>query len=195
MYLMPITTESTGKPGVRVPAYYDTFRSNGLSWSMVDYGAEPVCVVKVLNIVNADHNTIAADPDVTVVPTTLSNTVGGALNTVQTALEANNIPSEWVTSGMTYQQVLKGVLGLFQFQQRVYGMAPTLTLFDPNDNITMSTQIKNLPAQVRTVLQTAAESMGFVVSDLTGNDTMRDFYRTLRQQLAVVPIQAFGVTF
>lgn len=202
IYLMPVVTDSPNFPaGTRVPKYEDFFRSRTprVFWSMVDYGAEPACLVMAKEILDADHATVNADPMVTAIPQNLGNTVGGSLGAVQNALENHNIPSEWVTSGMTYQDVLKGVLWLFQFQQKVYGLMPGLTLFNPNDNITMATTLGSLPANVRNTLRTAAESFGIVVSGLTGQDTVRDFYRLVRQQLLnadpPVPIHAFGLTF
>src|SRR3990167_9302367 len=117
LYLMPITGAGTSQADPRQPKYTADL---GPEWSMMDYGLVPWCIVAAERD-DAVHAALTANADVRAVPVDLDSTVGAALSATQTALETARIPAGWVTAGMTWRQVLRPVMGLFQLAQRYHG--------------------------------------------------------------------------
>lgn len=168
IYLMPIAGAGTSADP-RAPKYSSLF--GGANWTMMDYGPEPVCIVGVENIGGAAHSAVVANADVTAAPADLTQQIGGQLTAVQAALDSLNIPSNWITSGMTYARVLRILVFVFLFLQRLNGLLPGVRVF--GGGVTLATRINQLPANIRTALSDTATSFGFDTSALTGVPTLR----------------------
>jgi hypothetical protein len=177
-YIVPTETISTGiKSGGRRAAYVSDLGLTTPPRSMF-FGAEPVALLAA-DVTPAQHSTLAAQSPITVVPTNLSSTVGASLATVQSALESWNIPSQWVTSGMTYRAVLKGVATVFQFAQRFHGLHGARVFLA---GITLSTTVSQLTQAQRDRLAAVSDSFGWDRSQVTGATTMRQLLRGAAQQ-------------
>ena len=71
-------------------------------------------------------DTIAADPEVTRLATQSNwgdQITNGQANQIKTILEDLDIPAQWVSGGMTRLQIIKTIVGIFQFNQRLEGIA------------------------------------------------------------------------
>ena len=192
LYLMPLVLDARNR---RVPKYHADFA--GLSWAAQDYGPEPWCLVGVRAIPDALHTTISADADVNAFPllANFGNQIGGNLAAVQAAMENAAIPAGWVAATMTWNTLFRGVLLIFQFNQRFNGLMPNVRLFDPNDNITLSTLMRNLPAGVWDALKQTARSFGIDTTSVGPDGTMRDFYQVVRQNFPNITMTFFGQTW
>lgn len=186
VYLMPMITADLTMPsgrvevGARVPKHRAAILAvPGASFRAMDYGAEPVFLVYATDIDQATHDTIAADATCAVFPADLTNTIGANLATVQSKLDVFNIPNQWITSGMTYRQLLRAIIILFQFAQRLHGMGAA-RLF--TGGVTLATPFNQLPAAMRTALQSMALSFNMNTTGMSGTTTLRIILKNLHDQ-------------
>jgi hypothetical protein len=117
---------------------------------------------------------LALNADVIVVPP-LDNEV--AVVATQNALEALNIPAQWITAGMTYREVLRVIVGMAQLIQRCDGLGVRFRLAGNMDRTMAS-----LAANVRQVLSDASDSLGLDRSEIVGTTTVRQALRILGKQ-------------
>ena len=156
-------------------------------WQAMDYGQEPWMLVAA-EVTPAEHSTIAANPEVVAAPTNLDATVGAQLATVQAKLEAANLPSEWVTAGMSFRTVLKWTIRLILLMQRFDGFGAAVgRLFA--DGRTLDSTVSQVPVAIRQRLLAAAGRWDLDTSAITGATTLRAALRMLVLQMV------FGVTF
>lgn len=135
------------------------------------------------------HTAITALPRVTVLPEDLDTQLtAGAVTAVESALEARNIPAEWVSTSLTYREVLRCVIGIFQFAQR-YNAQTGLRLF--RAGVTLSTRMNQIPVARRNELSDVATSFNLDVSAVTGTTTIRQLLRLLGEQWLARPV-TFG---
>lgn len=178
-YLVPAETIPVGQihaGGLR-PAYVNDLVPRPI-YRCMDYGMEPVFLLAA-DVTPAQHATLAAQSPITVVPNALAGNVGDDLAAVEAAIESWNIPAHWVTAGMTYRMVLKGVATIFQFAQRLHGMFG-VRAFPPG--ITLSTTVGQLTQAQRDKLAAVSDSFGWDRSGVTGATTMRQLLRGAAQQ-------------
>ena len=123
----------------------------------------------------AQEAAVGANSDALVVPP-LDNTV--ALNATKNALEALNIPAQWVTAGMTYRNVLRVVCGMAALIQRTDGLGAKLTLTPARLDLTMA----QIPANLRQSLADASDSLGLDRSSIVNGTTVRAALKILGQQ-------------
>lgn len=161
-------------------------------WQAFDYGKEPWFIV-FADVTPAERTAITANADVTAIPASLDNAIGGALATVQAKLEAANLPSQWVTSVMTWRTLVKNIVRLLPVVQRFRGLAPAANrLFDAG--LTLDSTLGDIPATPRQRLNQAAQQLGLDTSSLTLATTIRSALVTLAQQLPLPTITAYGST-
>ncbi len=151
----------------------------GVTWAAVNYGAEATFLVGA-DVSAAQHASISANADVTSIPANLDTQVGANLTATQNALEALNIPADWVTAAHTYRQIITLVVKLFKVLQRLNGRWQQ-TIFEAG--ITLSTTMAELTQNQRDRLQDVADSFGINNSGVTGTTTIRQTLRILAQQL------------
>ena len=180
VYIVPAEAIASGPgAGGRTPAYLGRNNAGATSgYRCMDYGLEPVflCVAEVSA---AQHAAIAANAPITVVPADLSGNVGGQRANVEAALESWNIPGTWVTSGMSYREVLRGVATIFQVAQRLHGLYG-VRAFPPG--ITLGTTMAELTQAQRNALAAVNDSFGWDRSQVTGATTLRQWLRGAAQQ-------------
>lgn len=188
LYLMPITGAGT-RQDPRRPKYVDQYLV-GFSWGMIDYGAEPACMVGVQDILDLTHSAIAQEPDCVALPLNLDQQIGAQLAQVQNVIEALNIPADWVQSSHTYRQVARLVAAIFQFMQRLNGIGFGRLL---DGTVSLSTRFNQLPVATRTKLQEAAQSMNFDTSSLSGSSTLRQILKAMADQWGILEIHIGGM--
>jgi len=160
-------------------------------WQAMDYGLENVFML-ALNLTAQDHTTLTSQPDVLAVPSPIDANVSAlALNTIQTKLEAGNIPADWVTTALTYRQCLSRVLRIITFMQRFRGTFGQLFA----GGATLDTRINQLPVNARTALTQAAQSMGADVSTITGTTLIRAALVIVADQILPGGLPFGGDTF
>jgi hypothetical protein len=117
---------------------------------------------------------LALNADVIVIPPIDNST---AVATTQAALEAMNIPAQWVTGAMTYRDVLRAVVGMAMLIQGTQGLSVPLTLAG-NLDLTMA----QIPANVRAALAQASDKQGLDRSSIVGATTVRQALQILGAQ-------------
>ena len=176
LYLLPIIGSGV-KGDARRPKYITNFND----WSMMDYGFQPVALAAV-DIDDVSDASLSANADVQKIPDNLDQTIGAAaLAIVQSALEDRNLPSQWVTQGITYRELLRTLYGFFSFVQRYATIANTTALL-LGRAVTLNTQLNQLSAGVRQNLRDTATSLGLDISGLAGTTTIRAALKNVADQ-------------
>lgn len=172
---------------------FDTFRPAYVSRggiTDVDYGNE-AWMLAWADVTPDEHAAIIANADATAVPANLDSTVGGALAATQAKLEAANLPAQWITAGMTWRAVLKGIIRVLLIMQRFRGLnGAAARLFA---QVTLDNTVGDIPIGARQRLVAAATSLGLDTAAITLTDTIRSALVTLGQQMTV-PILMRGET-
>lgn len=169
---------------VYVPKYFGD-GTVAASWSARDF--DDMYLVAA-DLSSGDHTTVSGQPDATALPASLTgNLTAGQVTAVQTKLEAANMPANWVSTSLTWTQVLRVVCGMIQLNQRFKGNNDGAGIF--RDSISLSSTVGDLPAQVRQRLQDAALSLGLDIASITLSTTLRVAYRTLGEQFATIPVR------
>jgi len=161
------------------------------TYTSMDYGAEDLMLVAA-NVTPAEHTAIAANVDVLAVPANLDANVSAlALTTIQDELEAANLPADWVTTELTYRQVLKGVATLVLINQRYQGLFGRLF----TTGITLDLRWNELTVQMRANLKAVADSFmpPLDTSAVTNTTTLRHMLKIVADQLP--PVVLGGETF
>ncbi len=175
LYIMPITGAGT-QANPRQPKYASTDLS-GADWTGMDFGNEPVMIVAT-----ATNAALSAESDVLTIPLNLDqNLTADAVTTAETYLENLPLPGDWITTSMTYRQVVRTVCQFFMLWQRCQGLG-LARLF--TGGVTLSTTFGSLPAATRTLLLNAANSLSLDTSSLTGTSTMRQIFKAVAPQIS-----------
>jgi hypothetical protein len=150
------------------------------SWAAMDYGFEALFLVKA-DLTTTQRTALSAQTDVLMVPANLDSTVSAAaLARIQSTLEAANLPAEWVTTALTYRQVLRRVRRVITFMQRWQGMFGDRVFVN---GITLDTRWNQLPANIQQRLRDVAASLTLDTSSITNNTTLRTILRVVADQL------------
>lgn len=149
------------------------------TWALKDYGVIDYGLV-CADVTSQNHTDLSAQSDVGAVPTTLDNTLtGGQVTAVQNRLEAIALPATWVTTALTWRQVLRSITGIMLYMQRVTALSGQ-SPFDTG--ATLSTQIGSISQQWRDWMQQAANDMAFDYSAVTGSTTVRQLLKMMADQ-------------
>ncbi len=188
LYFMPTATNARGKV---TPKYGDTFLSAGFSVGMIDFRGEGHCLAHSACDAATD-SAIVANADVHRLPDNLDvNLTAGQVTAVSNHLEANHIPADWVTTAFTWRQVLRLVVGLYQFIQRYKGLGGPGPIF--GGAVTLSTTFAGLPQGARNALTATANSFGYDTSALSGASTVRQILRAMAQQWGAAQLLINGI--
>ena len=146
---------------------------------MSDYGLMDQAVV-CADILAADHTTLAANADVLAIPVNIDTTLNtSARNTARTYLESVNIPAGWVNTGDTYRSVLRSVLGIFFYLQRVTALRGVALDWV---EVPLSLQWQQIPASWQSAMTQAATEMGYATSGVTSTTTLRTILKYMADQ-------------
>lgn len=185
LYIVPIVGTGT-KSDPRAPKYLlDGTLTAGVAFSAVDYGIEP-WVVLGADLSGADDTALTGKADVMALPFDLTPTLtAGQVTTVQNKLEAINVPAGWVSTSLTWTQVVRVVLGMFSFMQRFTAIQSNVSIF--GSGVTLETTIGALSQNTRDNLSLAATSLGLSTSAITGTTTIRQALKILADQFGNRP--------
>ena len=176
LYIVPIIGIGT-EFDPRRPKYFENAEIVGTqSWTCMDYGPEPWMVVGA-NLDTATDNLIVGEDDCFALPFDLAGFLSPAqVTAVQTKLEAANIPANWVTTAQRWIEVVRTVLGMFSFMQRlaVYYGGPVFV-----GSVRLSRTFGTLPAALQAALVQTAESFGIPTTGLTASTTLRAILRAM----------------
>jgi hypothetical protein len=158
-------------------------------YQFIDFGFEPTCLV-CADVDATQHTSLNANADVTAAPVNLDDPIPNATqrDTVRSKLEVLNIPAGWVDIGMTYRSVLRPVAHLFQFAQRYHAISGRRII---EVGYTLDTVMAFLPAEVRTGLKDAADSLGYDYEGISLSWPYRQGLKFLGDQWGATPI-TFG---
>lgn len=179
LYLMPLVDTTYRGAPARFPKYADTLRASGIDYRAMDYGREPVCLVRAPNIDATTHAALVADTTVAAFPADLTQSVGAQLANVRQALEDRNIPGgQLVQAGTTYRQIVRAIIIIFQLAQRLDGLG--FRLF--GSGVTLDTTYSALPQAMKTALVQMATDFNFETSAITGASTLRQILKAMFDQ-------------
>jgi hypothetical protein len=161
----------------------------GAEWNMMDYGSLPTGLVAA-DLTPEQHTTLVANADVDPFAADLDTAIGAASTTVRSRLEANRIPTQWVSGATTYRALARFVAGLFQFAQRHAGLH--------NEDIigsgALDGRFRDLSAAQQARIQATATSFGYTLTAGT-NTPMRDVLTQMANQWGALPFYLGGLTF
>jgi hypothetical protein len=186
LYAIPIIGTGSSRLDPRRPNYVEAL---GIAWSMMDYGSLPTGLVAA-DVTQAEHDALAANADVDPFAADLDTALGAASTTVRSRLEANRIPTQWVTGATTYRELARFVAGLFQFAQRHTGLHAE----DIIGSGALDSRWRDLAAAQQARIQATATSFGYTLT--AGQNTpMRDVLTQMSNQWGAQPFYLGGMTF
>lgn len=135
----------------------------------------------------AQESLVASNPDVVLVPP-LDNLIGaGALATVKSTVEALNIPSQWIQTGMSYRTVLRVIIGMAQLIQSLTGQGITVKLKGNLDKT-----LGSLSLVTRNAIINFCDSAQIESSNMLAGTTIREALRDFGQQFATIHSPRLG---
>jgi hypothetical protein len=149
-YLIPIVSSTIGTgPGAQTVLIPEYMLALNQPFSCIPFGVEGVGLVST-----QENATLDSAPDVFSFPSDLTQTLAPVI--VSTTMAFNNlnpnIPTSWMTSGMTFGQVLRQIAQIFLCVQMAEGPAGTngASVFVQlaGNNSTPSAALQALPAGV-----------------------------------------------
>jgi len=153
------------------------------------YGYEGLCL-HVTEITPENHNVLKAKPNVFFFPMDMTAELSNSkITELQTYLEANNIPSEWITAPITSRQIVRRLYHIFSFFNELCGIAGHISFFDGN---TLETKYNDLTPEVKGAILTVTAKKGLDTTKLSLNPTLRQILRTIRKKLEATPVKMMG---
>lgn len=192
-YLIPILTVTDAEGfASRGPEYFAWRNSPpalfpGVRWEGRDYGNEPTMLVAA-DLTDPDAATLSGKADVVTFADVLDTKLGTNASTMQTAIEALNIPTGNLPASTTYRDVLRRLTAIFLVAQCAQGKG--VTIFGPG--VTLATQFGALPQAAQDAITTCAPALGYSLAGLTLTTTIRQMYSGIADQAAPTPM--LGVT-
>lgn len=163
------------------PASMLTLVAKGFSVAAIRFGDSPVAVVSS-PCDQATDDLVSSDTSVWRIPDNLDASAITA--DFKTFLEQHQVPADWMADGLSWREIVRGILGIFLFAQRYEGEGGSLPVLDVS--------VDSLPQSVRDAFQRAAVSLEYDTTLLTG--TVRQMLRAMGQQWGDKPIYLGDVT-
>ena len=181
--------ETTDEMGVSIDPKYLGDTSYG--WGIVHLGPELLCLAGVIDISQADHELLVAQPDVRGLPADLDeNLTAGAITAISNFLEARNVPAGWLSTSRTYRQTLRVLTGIFLFVQRWNGIgreSGEARKSPFTEGLNLETRYNQLPAPAQQKLLKCFDSLQVDRTMLTANSTIREALFEFGKQMALRP--------
>lgn len=184
-YIVPVI--GTGAHGdARRPKYFEDGTVTG-NWSGMDYGFQPWMIVNS-DLSVSDDNLVVGQADAFAIPFDLAPTLNaGQVTAVKAKLEAINVPSGWISTSLTWLIVLRTVLSMFSFFQRLVATYAAdnngviLNVF--SGGVTLDTTFGSLSLAARNALTKTAQSFNLDTSGITAGTTLRVILKNVADQL------------
>jgi hypothetical protein len=184
IYLLPFVT---GSDGVLRPKYFSDGTITGDFKGAIPYAFEPWMFVGA-DLASEEHITLSGQADVFLIPANLTDTLtAGQVTNVQNKLESINVPAGWVSTALTWAQVLRTVFGILNFYQRytsIYFSANGTLPPALGGTVTLNSTFASLPLAVRNALTATATDLGFSTTGIAGGTTLRTILKLMADQYA-----------
>ena len=124
-YLVPVDPTQIGDDTVSAPKYMLTDLA-GLNITCIPYGAEPLTLLSL----TAPNAALAAEADVYAFPDDLSEALTDSdVTTLSAYLDNANVPSTFLTVGMTFQDVVRQIAQVFLLAQAISSESDGASIF------------------------------------------------------------------
>lgn len=196
LYIVPVVGVAGNRANPPRPKYFLSDASGqgvtpiiagGQSWSGVDYGLEKWMVVGA-DLTSSDDLLVVGQADAFALPVDLGVQLNAAqVTSVKAKLEAINVPAGWVTAALTWVVVVRKVLGMFSWMQRVgqiYYDATGQFLNVFSASVSLDTAFGSLPQAVQDAMTGAAQSFSFSTAGLTSGTTLRVILKAMADNFA-----------
>jgi len=174
LFIVPVVGDGLSRETRFLPKYLPAL---GVQWRAVYFGDKALCWA---NTTAEQEAAVGANADAIVVANPSSDV---AVNATRNALEAMNLPGNWVQAGMTYRQVFRTLVGMALVHQRMEAAGFNLQLAGNLDKT-----LAQIPANRRTALAAAADSLGFDRSQVAASTTVREALRMLGVQAQIIQL-------
>ena len=122
-----------------------------------------------------------SDAEFLCIETEMGDALGGPRrNAVDSYLEANGIPGNWIKTPDTWQDTLRGIIHIFFFAQRYEGLFTNALIDDATANsVGLNTQWQNIPTGFQDNLNAVAADHGFPTPIGSGTDLVRNILKDM----------------
>ena len=193
MFLVPMTGIGTREIPFS-PKYADT---PGIDkWAQTDYSSSSVSLM-VVNAPSAVISSIASNPDATILatPQNIDSTVTVAqANALDSLLEGVFIPGNIVSAGDTRRAVIRRLIGIFWFSQRMNGrFGQTWVDRAQANGLTLGTQWQDFPQALKNQFLTVRDSFGLSNAGLNNTSTVREIFAAINVAFSSSPMKMGGI--
>lgn len=144
----------------------------------------------------AELTSIRNNIDVASAATTanIDNTITtGQRNDMRSYLEAREVPAQWVNTGDTRREIIRGLAGIYMFAQRVEGRTGLgLKESFQSASITLDDTWLSLPQGTKTMLLETVADHGWANPGFTNTITVREILKFFSDQFEATPIELAG---
>ena len=173
LYLVAGTGDGVAPETAWRPRYFQELLPP-VTWVAMPYGPAAASLYLVhADLDAATEAILGANTDFFIVPPLASLLTVGQVTAIQARLEALGVPAHWISTELTWRQVLRGVATICQLAGRARVSIVTANL---------DLRLNQIPVATRTAIQDAAVSLGFSLTGVTGATTVRQALRALATQ-------------
>lgn len=162
-----------------------------------EYSRTSVCLV-LLEAPQAYLDNVAAQPEMTRLATaaTIDNQMTVAqVNAAQALFESYGIPSGFVNVGDTRRQVLRALLGLFSFSQRLEArFGAGFWQRAQANGLTLDSPWSSFPQALKNELVSVRDELDLVITGTTGTTTLRELMRAITDGYESRPMFMAGIS-
>lgn len=139
-------------------------------------------------------DSVIAEPDSTLLATQDNiddQLTAGQANAAKTIFEASFIPNLFINEGDTRREVIRGVVGMFMFSQRMEGMfGEGWRAKAQAAGMTLNSTWQDFPQVLKDALITVRDDRGWTNAELgvTNTSTMREILKAISDQFESMPI-------
>lgn len=194
LFLVPMVGDGTEENSYR-GAYTDdaqVSRSGTLR-----YGRTNSAAIVMIDAPQAYLDSVAAQPDATRLATAQNidqPLTAGQADAAKTVFESMFIPAQFINAGDTRRQVLRTVIGMFLFSQRMEGRFGTgWKARAQAAGVTLDTQWADFPQALKDEFIEIRGTFGWNVT-LPTPPTLRNIMKTVSDKFASTPFYICGVT-
>ena len=187
-YLIPIERVDNKRGPQYFTWRFDPDPENSITcqWGMKDYGLIDRAVIAA-NVTQAQHDSLITHADVYAFPADIDTIMTqGEQATLTTFLEGTNVPAQWLAGQQTNREVLRIITAMFLYIQRmtaILGYVP-----GPEQGYALNTQYQNMQADVQAAILQAASDLGYSVTNVKANTTLRLILKDMSDQWGTKPI-------
>lgn len=196
-YVIPKTGTGAFTDPIR-PKYVKELATQGqpsVQFSSMSYGLEDTFLVSA-KVTPTQHTTLTSNIDVIALPADIESKVSlAALSVVKTRLDGLYVPSDTITTDMTYKDTIREVGKIFLLMQRYHGLYGQKFFQNGGD---LDVQLRTLTghrADLLAAAQDLASTYGFQLNTtgIKGTTTVREALHIIAAQLPGFTLG--GVTF